>query len=438
MPKPLAAAFDAIRESLWLMPALAVGVAILAAELMVWLSRETRPGWLPQVFGGGADAAQALLQVIAGSVITVAGVTFSVTIIALQLTSTQFSPRVLRNFMRDRGNQSVLAAFLGTFTYCLLVLASMRSATQDEDAFVPIPALGGAIALTLLSLGMLVYFIHHIAHTIQVSSITQRVTNEARETIRRVWRPAGSDDEVVETGAGGEETVLPARESGYLVYVAQDRLIELAAEADGVLRVHGAPGEWISSGRPLVSVAPREAAGRLKRDPRDQVKLGSQPTLQQDVAFGVRQLVDIALKALSPSLNDPTTAVNCIHRLTELLLETGRRSEPPMRRTDEAGRLRLVAPMQDFAQLTALAFDQLRHFGGERVYVALAMAEAFETLVADLPAHRHPPVLTQARLLLAQSAIIQPEPDRRTVQDAVQACLDRSATGPAAGSRRQD
>lgn len=424
MPKPLAAASEALRQSLWLIPAIAVLAAAVAAEGMVWLSGQVEtPEWLRAVFAGGATAAQALLQAITTSVITVAGVTFSVTIIALQLTSTQFSPRVLRNFLRDRYSQSVLAIFLATFVYSLLVLAKVRVAGQGQDALVPIPAVAVAILLTLISIGMLAYFIHHIAHTIQVSAITESVSREARATVRREWREA--DDDPGDIGpparSSDDESVMRARESGYLAYVSRDSLVKIAAEADAAFRVAIAPGEWVSEGRPLVTVTPADAQGRLRKDPRDGIELGPQPTLQQDIAFGVRQLVDIALKALSPSLNDPSTAVNCIHRITELLLLAGRRWEPPSTHRDDSGALRLVTPQHDFNDLVGLAFDQIRGFGGERLYVALAIVEALQVLLDDLPERRHAPVRREARLLARGAERIEPEEDRRTVM----AQLDR-------------
>lgn len=427
MPKVIAASLDSLRESLWFIPALAVATAIIGAEAMVALSRIVEIGWLPLVFQGGPGAARALLQVISGSVITVAGVTFSVTIIALQLTSTQFSPRVLRNFLRDRANQSVLAAFLATFSYSLMVLTSVRSAADDQPAFVPLPALVGAVVLMLLSLGMLVYFIDHIAHEIQVSEITDRVGRETRDTIRRLWRaPSTRDDPEDQEAIPDDEAPLPARQSGYLLYAAHDRLVSLARDADATLRLCVRPGEWVSEGRPLVAVSPAAAAERLRSDPRDEVELGAQPTLQQDIGFGVRQLADIALKALSPSLNDPTTAVTCVHHLTALLLEAGRMQEPRTRHADDHGHVRLITPFPDFGELVALAFDQLRHYGGDRMYVALALAEAFRTLTDDLPPHRHAAVQAQAARLSTAVRDITPESDRRAVMDALAPVLPQA------------
>lgn len=263
--------------------------------------------------------------------------TFPITIIALQLTSTQFSPRVLRNFMRDRASQSVFATFRATFIYALAVLGSVRTGTDGEVPFVPTIAIGGALALTLLSIAMLTFFIHHIAHTIQVSAITESVIRETLAALRREW-----PEERPEAGNGvlpmdPNATVLPGRQGGYLSYAAHPRLVQLAAKADGRLRFHLAPGQWLSEGRPLLSVAPASAAERLSGDPRDEIRLSAQPTLQQDPSFGVRQLADVGIKALSPSLNDPSTAVNRVHRLTEILLVAGRRHEPPAATETTAG-----------------------------------------------------------------------------------------------------
>ena len=419
MPKPLAAALESVRQSLWVIPVLAVVVALIAAEAMVWVSTQVSPGWMPFVFTGGPDAAQALLQAIAGSVITVAGVTFSITIIALQLTSTQFSPRVLRNFIRDRASKSVFATFLATFVYALVVLGSVRTGAEGQEPSVPILAVAGALVLTLISIGMLAFFIHHVAHTIQVSEITRSVSVQTLEAVRREWSDEAPRQAVVPAKAA-DEVVLPARQGGYLVYAAHERLVRLAEEAQAVIRLHTAAGQWISVGRPLLSVAPADAVERLSKDPRDEVKLGPQPTLQQDVSFGVRQLVDVALKALSPSLNDPSTAVNCIHRITEVLLEAGRRSEPPTTHLGKAGAVRLVAPQHDFGDLVGLAFDQIRAFGGERLYVVLALVESLGELQDDLPAERHAPIRREVDLVAEAARGMDVDEDRRTVARAIE------------------
>ena len=168
-----------------------------------------------------------------------------------------------------------------------------------------------------------------------------------------------------------------------------------------------------------MSVSPPDASDRLTSDPRDELKLGSQPTLQQDVSFGV-QFVDVALKALSPSLNDPSTAVNCIHRITELLLEAGRRSESPTTHTDDAGTVRLIAPQHDFGDLVGLAFDQVLTFGGERLYVALALVESLRELQADLPPERQVPIRREVELVAEAARAIEVDEDRRTVARAIE------------------
>jgi len=211
MPKPMATALEAVRQSLWVIPVLAVAVALLAAEAMVGISTQVSPGWVPFVFSGGPDGAQALLQAIAGSVITVAGVTFSITIIALQLTSTQFSPRVLRSFIRDRANQSVFATFLATFVYTLVVLGSVRTGSDGQEPYVPILAVAGALALTLVSIAMLAFFIHHVAHMIQVTEITRRVSVETLEALRREWPDETPPREAVPS-SDADEVVLPAHQ----------------------------------------------------------------------------------------------------------------------------------------------------------------------------------------------------------------------------------
>ena len=319
-----------LRNSLWFIPGLWVIGAGLLAFVMTWLDTVTPDldRSLPLVFCGGPDGARSVLSSIAGSTITVAGVTFSITIVALQLASSQFSPRVLRDFMRDRASQSVLGSFIGAFFYALLVLRSIRSADESGPEFVPSLAVTTAIVLAVVAVSMLIYFIHHISTRIQVSSI---VAGIASATERAFERQDGAE---ADGGAGGhrpnaelpdgEARPMAAAHSGYLQLVDRDGLLDLARELDLVLRLEVAPGEWVQRGARVFSVWPAASGSeQLTRRLNGCLTFGPERSLDQDPAFGLRQLVDVAVKALSPGINDPTTAGDCINRVTQVLVAAG-------------------------------------------------------------------------------------------------------------------
>jgi uncharacterized membrane protein len=440
---------ERIRHSLWFIPGLAVVAAAGAALGMLAISEGLgrADADLPIVFSAGPDGARATLQAIAGSVITVAGVVFSITIVALQLTSTQFSPRVLRNFLRDRPNQVVLGTFMGTFTYCLLVLRTIRS--EDElrgDAFVPNLAITGALLLAFLSLAMLIYFIHHISVRIQVTSIVGSVTRDTLGTIRHVarwaepepkrgWLPAAAQASAPPPPSGAipaseappGASLLRARESGNLQLVDLGGLVADARESDGRYRLLVSPGAWVQDHAPVASFAPRDPAqvdvDRHEEKLLDALAVADERSSQQDVAFGIQQLVDIGIKALSPSVNDPTTATACIDRLVEVLVAAGLEGDPPRGFADLDGTLRLEVPFPGFEELVPLAFDQVRHYGATTPAVVIHLARGLSVLLAALPADRHRPLRAQARELAGAATAITVEADRQRALAALQPLL---------------
>jgi uncharacterized membrane protein len=440
---------ERIRHSLWFIPGLAVLAAGAAALAMLAISEALGQvdADLPIVFSAGPDGARATLQAIAGSVITVAGVVFSITIVALQLTSTQFSPRVLRNFMRDRANQLVLGTFMGTFTYCLLVLRTIRS--EDElrgDAFVPNLAITGALLLAFLSLAMLIYFIHHISVRIQVTSIVGSVTRDTLGTIRHVagwaepdpkrgWLPVPTGPGAPPPPSGAVPTsevaegalLLRARESGNLQLVDLEGLVARARESGGRYRLLVSPGGWVQDRAAIAAFVPADRATfdaeEHERHFLDVLAVADERSSQQDVAFGIQQLVDIGSKALSPSVNDPTTAMACIDRLVEVLVAAGMASDPPRGFADLDGVLRLEVPFPGFDELVPLAFDQLRHYGATTPAVVIHFARGLSILLGALPDDRHPPLHAQARELAAAAGVITVEADRRRALDALEPLL---------------
>ena len=435
----LAELTDQVRHSLWFVPTVFMVLSAVAALLLVWVSdlTELEASTLPIIFSAGVDGARAMLQAIAGSIITVAGVTFSITIVALQLTSTQFSPRVLRNFLRDRSNQLVLGVFMGTFTYTLLVLRSIRSEDENASAFVPALAISGALVLALVSLFMLIYFIHHISVRIQVTSIVATVADDTLETIERLSRRWRDDEDrswqavreptaatVPPSGAipaessAGSRHLLPAQESGYLQFVDIEGLVAVARDAGGRLQLLVPPGSWVQGGVPVAAFEWLDGSGDpdledMAGSIHANLGVGHERSMAEDVAFGIQQLVDVTLKAISPSVNDPTTAMNCIDRLVQVLVAVGTSPESPRAFIDADGTRRLEIPFPTFDELIGLSFDQVRHHGAGMTAVVLHMARAL-TMLRALPPDRQPAISRQARLLAdAASRSIELEDERR-------------------------
>jgi uncharacterized membrane protein len=357
----------AISGSLWFLPSIIVLAALILAavliELETRLQLELARDW-PRLFGAGADGARSMLSAIASSMITVAGVVFSVTLVALTLTATQYSPRVIRTFMNDRPTQAVLGVFVAVFAYCLLVLRSIRS-EDSGGPFVPSLAVFGGMVLALVAIAFLVFFIHHLATAIESSSILARLTDGTLKVLDQRFPPhCRAADECDQSGEREERSVshwmpVPARTSGYVVSVDIERLLQIAERVDRIIRMELKTGDFAVEGTTLAYLSPgpplstEECLGIDACYAKERVR-----NLEQDPAFGIQQIVDVALKALSPGINDQTTAVMCIDRLAELAVRMAdRRLQYRYRRVKE--RLRLVAASPGFDQLLHLAFNDI-------------------------------------------------------------------------------
>lgn len=388
-----------VRDSLWFLPGvLTLGAAALAV-LMTHLEKRGIIGtgdpyhWL---FGSGVEGARGVLSAIAGGLITVTGVVFSVTVVALQLASSQFTPRVLRHFTADRANQAVLGVFIGTFTYSLLVLRVVRSEADDEQAFVPRISVALAVGLVLVSIGFLIFFINHASRSIQVSVILARVTGLTLSQIERLFpatvgepfRPSDPDANV----PSGDPAYVSAIEAGYLQAVGGEGLLALGEECGVVIRMERRIGEHVLPGSRIAAVWPEDRVDDAVVDRiRTAFVLGSERTPDQDVEFGIIEIADIAVKALSPGINDPTTASHCIDRLAELLLALGTREPPRDLRTD-GGTVHFIARHLEYERAVALAFDPIRHFGSDNPVIVSKLREALEQLLELVPPARHAPL----------------------------------------------
>ncbi|MEZ5091869.1 DUF2254 domain-containing protein [Nocardioides sp.] len=373
---------DQLRVSFWFLPAL----LLLAATVLAWgalLADAAHDGtWGGLLFNGGPQGARTILGTIAGSMVTVGTTVFSITMVALTLASSQFGPRMLSNFLRDRGNQLTIGLFLAVFLYSLIVLRGVH----DRAGGVPNLAVSLAIVLAVAALMVLVYFIHHIATSIQVMNLVQLLADDLS---------AGLDSSVPEAGESPDVVVtrpeLPppghavdAASSGYVQYVDRSALVRRAAERDLVLRLLVRPGRFVVAGSPLArawTADGRAATDEQCADLAALVSVGPRRSIAQDVEFPIRQLVEVGLRALSPGINDPTTATACLNQLSVGLSRVADRPMPPDVHPDGDGVARLVqeGPLT-WARLVGGAFDQLRQAAGGHVVVHLHLLEALTTI----------------------------------------------------------
>jgi len=380
--------WQSVRSSLWFVPGMLVLLAVLLAEALIEIDSWVGPGAaraFPLLFGAGASGSRGLLETLAASMITVAGVVFSITLVALSLASSQYSSRVLRNFMRDRMNQTVLGVFVGIFAYCLAVLRTIREG--EEHAFVPSLAVFGSVVLTFVGIGCFIYFIHHISTQIQASQILSRIASETTRRVDRLFPEELGREEPLEGEEGEFEAVRLRRwapalsvRTGYLQLVASDPLLAFARERDTVVRMERAVGDFVVEGQPLASML---VAGELSAEDEGELRsvftIGPERSGAQDAAFGMRQMVDVALKALSPGINDTTTAVTAVDYLGAVLVRLSARRIESRRRFD-GGELRVLARGATYQGLVRLAYDQIRQHAGGNVGVLSRMAGTLEML----------------------------------------------------------
>jgi uncharacterized membrane protein len=379
-----------LRTSFWFVPSLIVLFSIALAVVLIEADSTGSDQWLgrwPRLFGADAAGARAMLSTIAGSMMTVVGITFSMTLVTLALTSSQYTSRILRNFIRDRVTQVVLGVFAGIFTYCLIVLRTIRGG--DDAGFVASVAVSFGVVLAIGGIGVLIFFIHHIASSIQASSIIAGVAEETMSAVDRLFperlgqEPAGGgSDQVLPPLPQRRWQAVPAEGNGYIESVDNALLLRLAREHDTIVRMERGIGSFVVQGTPLASLAleaPPDA--KIVAAVQAAYSLTRHRTLRQDCAFGIRQIVDMALRALSPAMNDTTTAVMCVDYLTAILARLAARDIPsPLRH--EAGELRIIAIGQTFASLVAESFDQIRGSAGGNVAVMLRMLGALQTIAS--------------------------------------------------------
>ena len=380
-------------------------------------------GWK---MSGGTEGASALMATVTGSMITIAGVVFSMTLVALSLTSSQLGPRVLRNFMRDTTTQVVLGMFVATFLYCLLVLRTIG--VVDGDAFVPHVSIAFGVLLAVVSVGVLIYFIHHVSVSIQANEVVARVGSELIQGIDRLY-PAGSGQEEhlrSEPPDPGfleifkrEARPVCADGDGYLQLIDREALVELAVEMDLVIRIELRTGHYIVAGRPLVQVWPGTLVNdKLIRRINSLFALGHERMPRQDVEFMVNQLVEIAVRALSPGLNDPFTAIASVDRLGSGLCRLVQRDVPAAYIRDEEDRLRIIDSVVTFPTIADTAFNQIRQYGRSSASVTIRMLEIISVIGNFASRPEDLAALVRHAEMIARGAceVLSEEEDRKVVE----------------------
>jgi uncharacterized membrane protein len=434
---------EVLRTNLWLVPAAeVVGAAILfvvtySLDRAAYDGQFRVPGW---AISGGPDVARTVLTAIAAAVITVVGVVFSIVIVALTLTSTQFGPRMLRNFIRDRGTQLTLGTFVATFVYAVLTLGSVGQGSHG--AFVPHISVTMTLVLMLADLAVLIYFLHHIAFQIQLPQVIAGIAEDLQNAIELQAgdQSDGADAELAAMlieNMDGQGGVVTAPRSGYLQYLEHHTLIVIATEVDAVIHVLFRPGHFIVQGQEYATVWPAEAAVSVTRELAGAHVTGPYRTLAQDVSFGMDQLVEICIRALSAAVNDTFTALTSVDWIGDSLCKVTGRWQPTRVYRDSRGAVRVITTETTWERLVQRAFEKIRQASGGMPAVMIRQLDALAKIMErTTTAADRRVLLDQAAMIERLSASTVDEPaDRADVSRAYQEVVAVSQASAAAAGR---
>lgn len=407
---------DYLQSSLWFLPALAFSAAAALSFATTTIDQHVHPGAsLPFGLVIDVESARGLLSLISTWVLTFIGLAFTMTIVILQLASAQFSPRVLGTLLRDRFSQVSLGIFIGTFAYAFIVMRTVRSGGGEE--FVPAISIGVAFTLMLVSLGVFIRYVNHVAQSIRAGSVIATVANGTRRVLddqypERLPLPAPPGWIPYRT--------IPAAKAGLLRSYDIEGLVGLAQKYDIAIEFVPRVGEFIPGGAPLVRIL-GDSDDLTESDVLSQITLGEERTMQQDPEFGFRLLVDIAERALSPGVNDPTTAVQVIDQLHDLLRDTLFRKFPSGTHTDAEGHVRLMVPIASWVDFLRLGVEEIRHYGADSLQVSRRLRTMLEDLISVAPPQYRPAL--EHELFLLHEVARQHFPD---VQDVEYESLQRA------------
>ncbi|MEH2069704.1 MAG: DUF2254 family protein [Nostoc sp.] len=426
--------WDTLHSSYWFIPSIMAIVATALAFTILMLDRTGKANvnyWWS--YTGGADGARSLLGAVVGSMISVAATAFSITIVALQLAASSFGPRLLRNFMQDTGNQIVLGTFIGTFIYCLLILRTIHGEGDGYGQFIPQLSITFGIVLAIISIGVLIYFIHHASTIIQASHIIKNVCDDLDRVIDRLFPqkigrsiPFGQELAEIPEDFDSVASGVRVTDNGYIQAIDDEELIKIARKNNLLLRVESRPGKFVVKNSNLVMVFPGELVNRkLSKQINDAFILGKERSEQQDIEFPLEQLVEIALRALSPGINDPFTAIRCVDRLGAALCSLAQKDFPSPYRYDEDRKLRAIAHAVTFEGLVDNAFNGIRQYARSDASVTIRLLEAIANIATYTNNPEYQAVLQRhADMILRGSKDgLSEELDRKDVQERYQAVI---------------
>lgn len=436
--------YDLIRTSFWFVPCLIIFLTLALCGLLIWL--DTLMGlkelpWLHFLYYANSDITRDLLITVASSVMTVVSITFSITIVALTNASSQFGPRLLRNFMNDSSTQTVLGTFVAIFLYCLVLVRVTDNFAQG--AYLPGLALGGAMLLTFISIFVLIYFIHHIATNLQADNIIDKVYDTLQENIRHIF----SEHRDNESGQGCLEDVraqidkhfnaIKAQHSGYVQAINYVSLTQLMANGEQCMELLVSPGDFVTKRMTIIKCSGQEVAAQQYEQLLACITLGAKRTPIQDPEFAIMQLVEIALRALSPSINDPYSGIACIDKLSATLCNLTHQTFPTGVACDSNGQPRLVFKTATFQGLANTAYDQIRQNSRSNLAVQLRLLEGLIRTAEQASLREHWQFIAQQQLLLEhdlqhQALVGNDEAEMLYRLDQLKRLISRSGVSPTA------
>lgn len=416
-----------LRSSLWFVPGLMIIGSIALAFALIEVDGRIKREWLiayPRVFGLGADGSRGMLTAIAGSMLTVAALAFSLTLSIIAQASAQYTPRILRNFMRDRVNQFILGYFVSVFAYCLIILRTIRGA--DEIKFVP--SLGVVVGLILAIGGIvvLIYFIHHIATSLQVTEIVKGIEQETIKVIENIFPEQmgeSADETEIKRAEDVEEIAdwhrVDSLSSGYIQYVDTNDLLEFACDNNLYLRMEHGIGQFIAEGTTLVSCS-KSVDEDMVSTINGFYNIYRYRTIEQDAGYGIRQIVDIALKALSPGINDTTTAIICIDYLAVIVGKIADRKLPTTTRMKD-GEIRVFVKSPSFRKYVETAFDQIRINGKANLAIFTRLLKALSIVAERTTSDERKKIIREQIILTKEFAeeTLQTEYERKQLDELV-------------------
>ena len=382
---------DALRTGFWFVPSVMLVLAGALALALLYLDQRIDPGMkasLPWAYSGGPEGARSLLSTIAGSMITAASVTFSLASVALSISSQQYGSRVLRNFMRDRITQFLLGTFVSTFLYSVLVVRSIRGSSFG-GGFVPAISVTVAIVLSLASMLLLIFFIHHVSASIQASRIVRVIADNTAEAIDKLY-PANTgapEDDWSKLKELNRYPRVPVslKRSGYLQTIDIAGLMEIAQEHDLVVELMIKPGDHVVRGSKVGHMwGPQTLTDEVMEDVTDKFLIGGERTPAQDVRYQFQQLTDVIVRALSPGINDPFTAINGIDEITTGATELARRDRVAQMRVDDEGKLRLVLPVATLMEILDETVGHIAVYAAGDRFVMAKLREVLDSVEPEL------------------------------------------------------